>query len=75
MLASDAAREGGIGYVVPVGGFEITGVFVVVLFLLQAVNKRPHKRNVFTQRREGAKTQKRSSFFFASLRLCVKSLI
>jgi hypothetical protein len=42
MLARDAVFDGGMGYVVPVGGFDITGVLfeLTVSLLLQAtINK------------------------------------
>jgi hypothetical protein len=42
MVASDAVLVGGIGYVVPVGGFDITGVLFELtgsLLLQAAINK------------------------------------
>lgn len=52
MFASDVARVGGIGYVVPVGGLVMTGVLLVLgsLLLQPANNIRLHpinKRNFF----------------------------
>jgi hypothetical protein len=59
--------------VVPVGGFEITGVFVVVLFLLHAANNRLQrhriKRKFLRQRRGGAKSERA----VAPLRRCVSN--
>lgn len=79
MLASDVVLVGGMGYVVPVGGFEITGVLLELLVsvALHAVNNSAAtRRRVFTQRRKGAaETQRTGSAFasfFVSLRLCVK---
>ena len=56
MLASDMVRVGGIGYVVPVGGLEITGVLLelfVSLALHAVSNSAATRRRVFTQRRKG----------------------
>jgi hypothetical protein len=42
MLASDVVPVGGMGYVVPVGGFEITGVLFELtesVLLQAAINK------------------------------------
>src|SRR5262245_10549369 len=47
MSASDAVLAGGIGYVVPVGGLEMTGVLlvevVVSLLLHETINNRQHR--------------------------------
>jgi hypothetical protein len=62
--------------VVPVGGPEISGVFVLLeSLLLQARdNIRPQRttENFRAQRRKGAKESRRKTF--ASLRLCVSGL-
>ena len=82
MFASDMVLVGGIGYVVPVGGLEITGVLELVgSLVLQLVNKirtLSTKPRCFTRRRKAAKKDAKSEFLlrvsFAPLRLCVKDL-
>jgi hypothetical protein len=82
MLASDVVLVGGMGYVVPVGGLEITGVLLFELLVsvaLHAVNNSAAvRRRVFTQRRKVEKETQRmrsvSASFFTSLRLCVKRI-
>ena len=57
MSGSDALA-GGIGYVVPAGGLEMTGVLltgVVVSLLLQPVNNIRLQRKIFPHRRKRAK--------------------
>ena len=70
---------GGIGYVVPVGGLEITGVLLelFVSLALHAVNNSAAtRRRVFTQRRkdeeQDAKQELPLCAFVVPLRLCVK---
>ena len=82
MFARDAVLVGGMGYVVPVGGLEITGVLLVfVSVLLQAVKKIEKQKTtrVFPERRKGAKKDPKSklvlSVAFASLRLCARLVL
>src|SRR5690349_21561136 len=82
ILASDDVPVGGIGYVVPVGGLEMTGVRLEFgSLLLQALNNiRPqtntYKKRFLTQRRNGAAENEELVLCVsvAPLRRCVKKL-
>jgi hypothetical protein len=74
MLAIEAPFAGGIGYVVPAGAPEMTGVLLLELcgsLLLHADNRISPQRKMLMQRRRGAKIF--LWFSFAPLRLCVRT--
>ena len=76
MLAIEAPFGGGIGYVVPAGAPEMTGVLLLELgesLLLQEANATKQQRRILTQRRKGAKIF--LWFSFAPLRLCARTVL
>ena len=75
MLTIELVLVGGIGYVVPLGGLETTGVLELLFVLLQALSNTRLQRiaaRFLPQRRKGAKVC--PWFSLAPLRLCGRNI-